>query len=251
MASIFAPLAASTPPVDPRDVTPALLCAEVFRLHAETIRIKKPHVAIANLEKIMLATLELSARNGFHSTTTRDLAERCGLSIGAVYNHVESKETLLRMILSAVGYAVDVSVAPFDANEKEDPEKRLRGLIRRHVLLSENLQRWFYFAFLEVKAFDPQARAIAIQQELRTESLLAGAISAGMARDLFAKGNPEMLAGLIKPLLQDWYLKRWKYRERAINPLSFIEMVTQFAENALRGGHKTPESPIAQAAQES
>ncbi|HEV7416322.1 MAG TPA: hypothetical protein VGN98_09195, partial [Tianweitania sediminis] len=59
-------------PVDPRNITAAMLCAEVFRRHGEVIRIRKEHVAVPNLEKILLAALELSARNGFHSTTTRD-----------------------------------------------------------------------------------------------------------------------------------------------------------------------------------
>ena len=221
-------------PVDPRAVTPELLCADVFRQFGDTIRIKKPHVAIPNLEKILVAALELSARNGFHSTTTRDLATRCGFSMGALYTYVESKETLLRMILHAVTYAVDVAVAPFDTGEAEDPRARLHGLIRRHVLLSENLQRWFYFAFLEVKAFDSHARAIAISQELRTETLLAEAIAQGMKQDLFVAGDPAVLAGMIKPLLQDWYLKRWKYRQREVGAEQYVGLVTGFVDRAIR-----------------
>ena len=33
------------------------------------------------------------------------------------------------------------------------------------------------------------------------------------------------MAALIKPLLQDWYVKRAKYRRRKVNIDSYIEMV--------------------------
>ena len=88
------------PPLRAHNRPPALLCEVLFRNYGDTIRIQKAHVAILNLEKIILAVLETGSRKGFYSTTSRDLAGASGLSMGAIYSYVESKETLLRMILS-------------------------------------------------------------------------------------------------------------------------------------------------------
>lgn len=224
------------PPLRAIDLTPALLCEELFGLYGATIRIQKPHVAIPNLEKIILAALEIGSRKGFHSTTTRDLAEASGLSIGAIYSYVESKETLLRMILAAVGFAVERVIAPPEAGEASDPAARLRGLIRRHIQVTDVMQRWFYFAFLEVKAFDKSARNMALQSELRTEGLIADAIRDGIAAGLYAPGDPQVWAGLVKPLLQDWYIKRWKYRRRGITSAAYVDTVTRFVEKAIARG---------------
>ncbi len=215
---------------------PAEICGGIFRRYSESIRIKNRAIAVPNLEKILMAALDLGGRKGFHSTTTRDLAKASGLSMGALYNYVESKETLLRMILSAVAHAVDFGVAPYEADEVNNPLQRLRGLIRRHVMITETMQRWFYFAFLEVKAFDKDARKLAIEEELKTEQLIADAIARGIERGIFTDGDPHVLAGLIKPLLQDWYLKRWKYRKRGISAGQYVEIVTPFAERALARG---------------
>lgn len=217
----------------PRELTSGVLCAVIYREFTGTIRVQKEHVGVPNLEKIILAALDIGRRKGFHSTTTRDLAEASGLSIGAIYSYVQSKETLLRMILAGVGFAVENAIAPFDKGEQEDPARRLHGLIRRHIEVSDVLQRWFAFAFLEIKAFDKDAREIVLQSEMRNEKLMADAIADGIARGIFIDLPPLTLAGMIMPLLQDWYIKRWKFRKRGLTGAAYVEAVTEFVDRAI------------------
>ena len=217
----------------PRELTSGVLCAVIFRQFADTIRVQKEHVGVPNLEKIILAALDIGRRKGFHSTTTRDLAEASGLSMGAIYNYVESKETLLRMILAGVGFAVENAIAPFDKGEQDDPVLRLHGLIRRHIEVSDVLQRWFAFAFLEIKAFDKDAREMVLQSEVRNENLMADAIADGIARGIFIDLPPLTLAGMIMPLLQDWYIKRWKFHKRGLTGAAYVEAVTEFVDRAI------------------
>lgn len=217
----------------PRELTSAVLCAVIFRQFSATIRVQKEHVGVPNLERIILAALDIGRRKGFHSTTTRDLAEASGLSIGAIYNYVDSKETLLRMILAGVDYAVEQAIVPFDKGEQDDPTLRLHGLIRRHIEVSDILQRWFAFAFLEIKAFDKAARDSVLQSELRNERLMADAIAEGIARGIFIDLPPMRLAAMIMPLLQDWYIKRWKFRQRGMTSAAYVEAVTSFVDRAI------------------
>ena len=218
----------------PRELTSGVLCSVIFRQFTDTIRVQKEHVAVPNLEKIILAALDIGRRKGFHSTTTRDLAVASGLSMGAIYSYVESKETLLRMILAGVDHAVENAIVPFDQGEQDDPALRLHGLIRRHIEVSDVLQRWFAFAFLEVKAFDKGAREKVLQSELRNEGLMADAIAAGIARGMFIDLPPLAVAAMIMPLLQDWYIKRWKFRKRGISSAAYVETVTGFVDRAIK-----------------
>ena len=217
----------------PRELTSGVLCSVIFRQFTATIRVQKEHVAVPNLEKIILAALDIGRRKGFHSTTTRDLAEASGLSMGAIYNYVESKETLLRMILAGVSFAVENAIAPFEKGEHQDPVQRLHGLIRRNIEVSDVLQRWFAFAFLEIKAFDKDAREIVLLSEMRNEKLMADAIADGIASGIFIDLPPLTLAGMIMPLLQDWYIKRWKFRKRGMTSAAYVDAVTAFADRAI------------------
>lgn len=49
-------------------------------------------------DEILAAAKTCFAREGFHATSMRDIYRECGLSPGAVYNHFESKEEIVRAL---------------------------------------------------------------------------------------------------------------------------------------------------------
>jgi AcrR family transcriptional regulator len=172
--------------------------------------------------------------------TLRALAKESGLSMGALYAYFDSKETLAMMILQQV-YAVleRVFAAP---PETEDSRARLRWLLHRHVLLTDVLQPWFLFAFMEARSFHKEARDYALQSELFTEALLKDALAQGAGQGVFDIADPTMTAALIKPLLQDWYVKSWKYRRRRVSMDRYVEEITRFVEGSVAVSRKKPRS---------
>lgn len=213
------------------------LCARILTRHADTIRVKKPAVAVANLVRIVESTLDLANRKGFHGMSLRDLALGSGLSMGALYAYFDSKETLLLMILGGVTDAVDsvLGTPPEDRAQElaTDPASRLRWLIRSHILLTEVMHPWFTFAFMEAKAFPREGRQMAKDSELRTEAMLATALGEAVERGLCRAIDPEVTAALIKPMMQDWYVKRPKHRRRGLTPDRYADHVIAFVEAAI------------------
>ena len=63
--------------------------------------------------------------------------------------------------------------------------------------------------------------------------MFADVIAEGVRQGVFAVEDPLFAATLIKPLLQDWYVKRSKYRERGIDAQTYAAQVTRFVEGAL------------------
>ncbi|WP_426422632.1 hypothetical protein [Bradyrhizobium genosp. A] len=57
-------------------------CTRILERHRASIRVQKPRLAVANLTRIIDATLALSDKQGFHATTPRQLAEASGLRTG-------------------------------------------------------------------------------------------------------------------------------------------------------------------------
>jgi TetR/AcrR family transcriptional regulator, cholesterol catabolism regulator len=214
------------------DLSPARLCGGILDRHRDTIRIKKRPVAIANLERIISATLAISIREGFHAMSLRDLMEETGLSIGALYAYFDTKETLLMMILREVHGVIErVFVPPPEL--AEDPLALIRWLLRTHVYLTETMPRWFIFAFMEARAFDRPAREYTFENEQLTEGLIAAALEQGRRTGVFSVEDTLMTAALIKPMLQDWYVKRWKYRRRGIGAEDYADSLLAFVETAL------------------
>lgn len=216
-----------------------VLCARILERHRDSIKVQKPHLAVPNLTRIIGATLTLSNKHGFHATTLRQLAEASGLSMGGLYTYFDSKPTLLSMILGEVAEtASEVLTAPPD-DVKGDARKHLHWIIATHVRMSEAMQPWFVFAFMEAKSFPPAERQRAKDMEVMTEKIIANVLKQGVASGVFTIEQVTLTASLIKPLLQDWYVKRAKYRTRGTSIEAYINGVATFVDAALAARNRT------------
>ncbi|MBI4799465.1 MAG: TetR/AcrR family transcriptional regulator [Desulfarculus sp.] len=203
------------------------ICREILASHRESIKAKKEATAVKNLELIFDATLALANQKGFQAMTVRDLSRATGLSMGALYDYFTSKEELLEMVLST-GRRVVMRLLERGLQEAQGPLEQLRAAIRTHLFLSEAMQPFFFFAYMEARHLGEEQKERAKQSELATERLLAEIIQRGAKAGLMAPGDHQMAAALIKAMLQDWYLKRWKYAKRRVS----VDRYAGFVERA-------------------
>jgi AcrR family transcriptional regulator len=209
------------------------LCARILERHRDAIRIQKPHLAVANLARIIEATLKLSNRRGFQATSLRDLAKTSGLSMGGLYSYFDNKTTLLSMVLGEVSTTVKEVLGSAPPEIADDPQTHLRWLIEAHIRLTEAMQPWFVFAYMEAKSFPANERRMATSSEIATEEIFASVLRQGVERGVFAITDVELTASLIKPLLQDWYVKRGKYRKRGTTIEQYIGAVSDMVAAAI------------------
>jgi TetR/AcrR family transcriptional regulator, cholesterol catabolism regulator len=227
--------------LDIDDLTTESLCRYMLERHRETITVQKPEFALRKLNVIIAAALDLSNRKGFQAMSLRDLSRVSGVSMGGLYAYFDSKTTLLNMILSEVTAAVQRVLSTPPASVQGDPVAHLNWLIEAHVQMTEQMQPWFTFAFMEAKNFPPAERRKAIDSEELTESYFAAVLDAGVAAGVFRRDTSPLLAALIKPLLQDWYVKRAKYRRRRVTIETYIATVQDFVQSACLVGEQAKE----------
>ncbi len=209
------------------------LCARILERHRDVVRVQKPRVAIANLARIIEATLKLSNRQGFHATSLRDLSEASGISMGGLYSCFDNKTTLLLMILGEVSATVSEVLGAPPEEVVASPSAHLRWLVDTHVRLTEAMQPWFAFAYMEAKSFPSNARCMAVDSEAATEEIFADVLRRGVANGDFEISDITLTASLIKPLLQDWYVKRAKYRRRNTTIAAYVDAVCAIVEAAV------------------
>lgn len=204
------------------------ICRDIYRENRESIRIKKEKVAVKNLVKIFNATLALSAKKGFQAMGLRDLCRESGLSMGALYAYFTGKEMLLDIILLQGRRMVKKVLEEALASEKSSWGK-ISAAVRTHIYLSEVLHEWFFFSFMEAKNLSKEKQKAAIASELYTEKIFIDLLDAGSGEGHLRVDDSVMTASLIKSMLQDWYLKRWKYQKRGIA----VEQYADFVVNAI------------------
>ncbi|MBX3596782.1 MAG: TetR/AcrR family transcriptional regulator [Rhizobiaceae bacterium] len=215
------------------DVSMEGLCGSILERHRETVRVQKPHIAISKLVLIIEATLKLSSRQSFHATSLRQISEESGVSMGSLYSYFDSKDTLLLMILDQVATTTTNILGNPPEEVLAKPLNHLRWLIETHVELTDAMLPWFNFAFLEAKSFPRFGRKAAIESEEASERIFREVIEKGVQQACFVVEDPAFAAALVKPLLQDWYVKRSKWRRRGINAKEYSTRVKNFVEKAL------------------
>jgi AcrR family transcriptional regulator len=218
-------------------------CLELFASKRKSFQIKKEKTIAKNLERIFDAALAISNRQGFHAMSMRDLSREAGLSIGALYNYFSCKEELLTM-MQEQRRAITRRLLVAAVTAARTPKAKLRTAIRTHLYLSEILQPWFYFSYMEAKNLDPAERQAAVQGELGSEQMFVDILAAGVAQGVFETEDCRMTAALIKAMLQDWYLKRAKYARRKVSVDDFSRYLIDFLEkNLLTGGSDEAPGP--------
>jgi len=205
------------------------LCRKVFAENRDSIRVKKENTVVKNLERIFSATLRISNKKGFQAMSMRDLSRETKLSMGALYSYFSSKEELLEMLQNQ-RRTITIRILEQRVDREADPARRLRVAILTHLYLSEAMQPWFYFSFMEAKNLSKKEQDLAVASERYTEKIFADLIEEGQRQGLFVKRNPLLTAGIIKAMLQDWYLKRSKYARRRITVDHYAQFVLQFVE---------------------
>lgn len=203
------------------------ICRDAYLEHKDQIQIKKEERVVKNLQKIFEATLEIGIQKGFQAMTMRDLSRVSGLSMGGLYSYFSSKEEILRVYLGQGRKLIKRVLEKF-IQEEDEPVEKLRIAIQVHLFLTEKMQEWFYFSYMEARNLNPEERERTVQSELYTEKMFEDILSGGCEKGVFRKEDHTLCASLIKALLQDWYLKRGKYARRKISVDQYAEFVMKF-----------------------
>lgn len=196
----------------------------VFDTHRDKMQIKNPKVAVANLEKIFTAAFRLSNSKGFQAMSLRDLSAETGISMGGLYAYIGSKNDLASVIEGVLRQIIDDAMGDL-ASQNLDPLTRLRAIVFGEIYMMDCLSPWFYFCFMELKGLDREQQQQAMDLELRFEAGLIDAIQAGMEQEVLHCESPALQASLVTAQLQQWHLKKWKFRLRQITAEEYASAI--------------------------
>ncbi len=169
-------------------------------------------------EAVADAAFELFLKEGFHRTTTRDIARRAGVSAGAPFTYFRDKEDILLYIISKEqGRAEEQLIEALSRQIAEatrtgaDPEAVLATVVTTFLRAVDLLRRFILLAYQETKSLNSEARHTLIEREKRLQAIIGEAIRYGAERGRFAPDNIPLKAHSIMVLAQAWAVRRWAF----------------------------------------
>jgi len=184
------------------------LYALVFNRNSDIVQTQKARFAVANLEKILTATFEVSATSGFDRMSLRDLSRQTGMSMGSIYSCISKKEDIALMIADIVRLSSELTRQ--HAMQSDLLWSKIEQSIRFHLYASTLLQPWYFFLYFETRCLPEAQQRESKQIELDGIKSFEAQIQAGIESGEFHTDDPRMVANTIVVLLEDWYLKPWK-----------------------------------------
>jgi AcrR family transcriptional regulator len=205
-------------------IEPSNLVALIVERHDQRITVKRSAVAQENLRKIFESTFRLANKVGFAGMTLRDLCRDTGLSMGGLYGYIGSKDDLSAMIEDVIRFTSEAIPIWFSA--QSSALKRLDSTLRGHIFISELLRPWFYFVFMESRTLSASQKTIARSSEMSFQDELSRLFVEAGLTDI---PNAQLRAAHCMALIQDWYVKRWKYQQQQVSVDTFADSVCRLA----------------------
>ena len=169
-------------------------------------------------EAVAEAAFALFLKEGFHRTTTRDIARRAGVSAGAPFTYFKDKEDILFHIVSkeqdrAGEQLVDaLSRQIAEATRTNaDPEEVFKSVFATFLRSVDDMRRFILLAYQETKSLNTETRQALIAREKRLQVLLGEAIRYGAEQGRFAPDNIELKAHNIMVLAHAWAIRHWAF----------------------------------------
>lgn len=205
---------------------------EFFNTFRDEIKVKRESAAVKNLQTIFKGIFELAYQRGFDAMSLRDLSTHTGISMGGLYNYISSKDKIAEMAERFLGGRL-AEMASALGEHGGSPWQRLETKIRIYVYMSSIFRPWYRFVYMEAKAMAPQQKNQAKQFDIvdtaKFKQLIDDCIASGDHTSLDA----QLTANSILAMIQDWYLKAWKYNQQHIKTDQYADYLVATAQKLL------------------
>ena len=192
-------------------------------------KIKNSDLVNRRRRQIADAAVQLFIDNGFHKTTTRQIARRAGVSIGSLYEYIASKEDVLYLVFESIYFEVERSVAK-TIEKAGIGGDALSEVIRAYFLGCYRMNDLILLIYQETRSLPLQWRKRVQENELRITGIFMKMLTRLAAEGVLLNLDEsaiELAAHNISMLGHMWSFRRW-YLARHHRIEDYINLQTEF-----------------------
>lgn len=180
------------------------------------------------LDPVLTASIALFVELGYHGTSVRLIAERCGFSTAAIYHYYPSKQAILTTLLD-LGMTELLARSEAARSDATDPIERFSLLVESIVLYHVHRQHLAFIGATELRglAAADRVRHVGLRDEEQAmvDDELRAAMDAGRI-DLTDAGTIGRAVVTMCTAVVDWY--------RPDGPMTPAELALEYVDLAKR-----------------
>jgi TetR/AcrR family transcriptional regulator, cholesterol catabolism regulator len=192
-------------------------------------QIKNPDLIERRHRQIVDAAVQLFIRQGFHKTTTRQIAGAAGISIGLLYEYFSSKVDILYLVCDAIHGEVERGVSEA-MNRAVGGRNSLAEVIREYFWVCNRMSNHILLIYQETQSLPSQWRKKVLENEVRITGIFVKVLAQLVASGDLPHLNDqsiELMAHNISVLGHMWTFRRW-FLARHYGIEDYIDLQTEF-----------------------
>ena len=205
-------------------------------------QVKNQDLVQRRRHQIVDAAVELFIQNGFHKTTTRQIAKAAGVSIGSLYEYVASKEDVLYLVCDAIHAEMQRGMA--EAMQRvADQGNPLAEVVRAYLLVCDRMNDHILLIYQETQSLPQKWRRVVLENEVRITGLFTRALTALMADGkipLLSEAAMDLVAHNIAVIGHMCTFRRW-FLSRHYTIDDYIRHQTAFILNMCHTEEPVPD----------
>ena len=160
--------------------------------------------------QVIKGAISLFKEKGYHRTTTREIAQKAGFSIGTLYEYIRTKEDILYLVCDQIYEEVQEKIRNI-VDVKEVTLETLRSVIASYFRIMDEMQDEVLVMYQEVKSLSKESLPYVLKKELEMVEMFEELIRkyAAGARLSPDERKIKLLAHNIFVQGQMWGLRRW------------------------------------------
>jgi AcrR family transcriptional regulator len=174
-------------------------------------QIKDQKLVAKRRRQIVDGAVELFMQNGFHKTTTRQIARTAGISIGLLYEYITTKEDILFLVCEAIHAEMHAAVTEA-LDRTEDGVHPLAVAIREYFLVCHRLSDHIVLIYQEIHSLPSNWRKKVLENEEKITELFINVLTSLIEREelpILEESVLNLAAHNISVLGHMWAFRRW------------------------------------------
>lgn len=161
-------------------------------------------------QELVNAAVELFVKKGFHKTTVREIAKEFGMSMGALYDYIRTKEDILFLVCDYIFKSVSDKLQS-SLGGRKDARENLRNAIRDYFTIIDEIQDYSLLLYQETKSLNRKERNYILSAENDLTAIFENIILQGIREKTFKidRSSAKIVAHNIMVEGQMWAFRRW------------------------------------------
>ncbi|SFI67774.1 TetR/AcrR family transcriptional regulator [Thermoflavimicrobium dichotomicum] len=172
--------------------------------------VKDQRLIAQRRQQIVEGAVRLFIQKGFHKTTTREIAKECGLSIGTMYEYIQTKEDVLYLVCEYIHTQLEQRLRE-SVSDSDSARESLKKSVKNLFDTVNEMSSLIVLIYQETKSLPKDLMSYVLQKEEEITRIFEKILLRGMEDGTLSvdADSVKLMAHNIMVIGQMWAFRRW------------------------------------------